>query len=75
MMRSTVFAALEVCSVPKTKWPVLAAVSASSMVSKSRISPTMMMSGSSRRAPFSAEAKDFVCIPTSRWLTRQPLLW
>ena len=54
MMRSTVLAALGVCSVPKTRWPVLAAVRASSMVSKSRISPTRMMSGSSRSAPRSA---------------------
>ena len=34
MMRSIVFGALGVCSVPKTRWPVAAAVSASSIVSK-----------------------------------------
>ncbi len=50
MMRSTVFAALDVCSVPKTRWPVSAAVRASEMVSRSRISPTRMTSGSSRSA-------------------------
>ena len=66
MMRSTVLAALEVCSVPKTRWPVAAAVSASSMVSRSRISPTSRMSGSSRSAPRKAEAKEWVCTPTSR---------
>ena len=35
-----------VCSVLKTKWPVNAAWIAISAVSKSRISPTRMMSGS-----------------------------
>ena len=58
MMRSTVLAALSVCKVPKTRWPVLAAVMASSIVSRSRISPTRMMSGSSRRAPRRAAAKE-----------------
>ena len=42
MMRSTVLAADEVCSVPNTRWPVSAAVSARRMVSMSRISPTRM---------------------------------
>ena len=63
-----------VCRVPKTRWPVLAASRASSMVSRSRISPTRMMSGSSRSAPRRAAAKDLVWMPTSRWLMRQFLL-
>jgi len=42
MMRSMVLAAELVCSVPKTRWPVSAAVSARRMVSRSRISPTRM---------------------------------
>ncbi len=39
------------------------------MVSRSRISPTRMMSGSCRRACLSAASKDSVSSPTSRWLT------
>ncbi len=38
-----------VWSVESTMWPVSAALTAISAVSKSRISPTMMMSGSCRR--------------------------
>ena len=68
--RSIVLAALEVCSVPKTRWPVSAAVSARRMVSRSRISPTRMQSGSSRSAERSALEKLSVCGPTSRWLIR-----
>ena len=44
-----------VCSVESTRWPVSAACTAISAVSRSRISPTMMMSGSCRssvRTPF-----------------------
>ena len=37
-----------VCNVASTKWPVSAAVSAVWMVSRSRISPMRMISGSSR---------------------------
>ena len=70
MIRSMVFAALDVCSVPSTRWPVSAAVIASRIVSRSRISPTRMQSGSSRSAERSAAAKLRVCVPTSRWLTR-----
>ena len=69
-MRSIVLAALEVCSVPNTRWPVSAAVIARRMVSRSRISPTRMASGSSRSAERSALANDSVCGPTSRWLIR-----
>jgi len=42
MMRSMVLAALDVCSVPNTRWPVSAAVSARRIVSRSRSSPTRM---------------------------------
>ena len=70
-MRSTVFAAELVCSVPNTRWPVSAAVSASRMVSRSRISPTRTTSGSSRSAERSASLKPSVSRCTSRWLTRQ----
>ncbi len=70
MMRSIVLAALVVCRVPNTRWPVSAAVMARRMVSRSRISPTRMTSGSSRRAERSALEKLSVCGPTSRWLTR-----
>ena len=40
------------------------------MVSRSRISPTRITSGSSRSALRSALANDSVCGPTSRWLIR-----
>ncbi len=66
-----VLAALEVCSVPNTKWPVSAAVMARRMVSRSRISPTRIASGSSRRAERSAVAKrQRHAARTSRWLIR-----
>src|SRR5688572_5292028 len=70
MMRSMVFAAELVCNVPNTRWPVSAAVIARRMVSRSRISPTRMTSGSSRSALRSALLNDSVCGPTSRWLIR-----
>ena len=70
MIRSMVLAALEVCSVPNTKWPVSAAVIAKRIVSRSRISPTRIQSGSSRSADFKAAANDKVIGPTSRWLTK-----
>ena len=50
-----------VCRVESTRWPVSAAWTAFSAVSASRISPTMMMSGSWRRMWRSAAAK---VIPT-----------
>ena len=65
-----VFAAEEVCSVPNTRWPVSAPDSARRMVSRSRISPTRITSGSSRSALRSALENDSVCGPTSRWLIR-----
>ena len=67
-MRSTDWAALGVWSVASTSCPVAAAVSASDMVSGSRISPTMMTSGSSRSAARSARAKLGEWRPTSRWV-------
>ena len=45
-----------VCSVDSTRWPVSAACTAYSAVSLSRISPTMMMSGSCRSTVRSAVA-------------------
>src|SRR5216117_4045567 len=57
-MRSMVFAADEVCSVPNTRWPVSAPVSARRIVSRSRISPTRITSGSSRSALRSALRED-----------------
>ena len=69
MMRSTVEAAPVVCRVPKTRWPVSAAVMAAPIVSRSRISPTRITSGSWRRARRMASAKEGTSTPTSRWVT------
>ena len=55
--RLTVEGASLVCSVESTRWPVSAALTPISAVSKSRISPTMMTSGSWRRKARSAAAK------------------
>ena len=55
--RVSVVGASLVCSVDSTMWPVCAALIAISPVSRSRISPTMMMSGSWRRKALSATAK------------------
>ena len=61
-----------VCSVENTRWPVSAAWIAISAVSLSRISPTMMTSGSWRRIERKPLAKvssifGFTCIwPTPR---------
>ncbi len=74
IIRSIVFAAEVVCKVPKTKWPVSAAVNANRIVSKSRISPTSMISGSSRSAERSASLKPKVSRCTSRWFTKHFLL-
>ena len=73
MMRSIVPGALCVCSVPKTRWPVSAAVSAVEIVSRSRISPRRITSGSCRSAARSASAKPVASVPISRWLTTQRL--
>ena len=55
--RVSVVGASLVCSVDITMWPVCAALMEMSAVSRSRISPTMMMSGSWRRNDLSAAAK------------------
>ena len=58
-----------VCSVEKTKWPVSAARMAMSAVSRSRISPTMMTSGSWRTMCRSPAAKvSPICGFTWIWL-------
>ncbi len=67
-MRPTVRMVSVVCSVASTRWPVSAALSAISIVSSSRISPTKMTSGSWRSAARNAAAKLAVSIPISRWL-------
>src|SRR3569833_31893 len=72
-IRSMVFAAELVCRVPNTRWPVSAADSARRMVSRSRISPTRTMSGSSRKAERKASAKPRVSRWTSRWFTSERL--
>ena len=46
--RPSALAASRVCSVDSTRWPVSAAWIAISAVSRSRISPTMITSGSAR---------------------------
>ena len=73
MMRLMVSVASRVCRVDITRWPVSAAVSAVSMVSRSRISPTRMTSGSWRSALLSACPKLMVSTPTSRWFTIERL--
>ena len=74
MMRSTDWGASCVCRVANTRWPVSAAVSAVEIVSRSRISPTRMTSGSWRRTCLRADANEWVSSPTSRWLTTA-ILW
>ena len=61
-IRLIVSGASSVWSVENTRWPVSAASSAVSMVSRSRISPTRMTSGSWRRALRSAIANDPVSV-------------
>ncbi len=67
MSLSMVFAAPMVCRVESTRWPVSAAVMAMDIDSRSRISPTRMMSGSSRRADFKARAYEALSEPISLW--------
>src|ERR1043165_1979226 len=64
--RSMVLAADGVLIVASTRWPVSAAVSAISTVSRSRRSPITMTAGSSRSDALSAAANDRVWRPTSR---------
>ena len=56
-------AALEAWIVPNTRWPVSAACMAALNVSRSRISPTRMMSGSCRTACFSAVSQSITSMP------------
>ena len=63
-----------VCSVESTRWPVSADSIAICAVSPSRISPTMMMSGSARiieRRPFAnvspARGLTCTCVMPSSW--------
>ena len=68
--RLMVLGASLVCSVDSTRWPVSAALTAISAVSKSRISPTRMMLGSWRRKLRSAAAKLRPMLSrTCTWLT------
>ena len=69
MMRSIDWAALLVWSVEKTRWPVSAAVIAVCIVFQSRISPTMITSGSCRNMFFRASLKLGESVETSRWET------
>ena len=75
MMRLIVPWAPVVCSVAKTMWPVSAAVIAASIVSRSRISPTRITSGSCRRPRRMASAKLGTSTPSSRWLIVDFLCW
>ena len=76
MIRLTVSAAEDVWSVERTKCPVSAAVIAVEIVSRSRISPTRMISGSSRRAALSALANESVSSWISLWLIiASPCIW
>ena len=69
MRRVTVSGAEFVCSVESTRWPVSAALIAMPPVSRSRISPTMMMFGSCRRNAFSAAANVIpISVRTCTWL-------
>ena len=73
-MRSTVEAEPVVWRVPKTRCPVSAAVIAAPIVSRSRISPTRMTSGSWRSARRMASAKLGTSAPISRCVTTD-FLW
>ena len=66
MMRSIDWAELLVWRVEKTRWPVSAAVMTVWIVAQSRISPTMMTSGSCRIMFLSASRNAGVSVPTSR---------
>ena len=68
-MRSIDCAALLVWRVENTRWPVSAAVIAVCIVFQSRISPTMITSGSCRNMFFRASLKLGESVETSRWET------
>ena len=74
-IRSTALTAVFVWRVAKTRWPVLAASRTSAIVSASRISPTRMMSGSSRSAARRPRANERAWPPISRWVTRHCCVW
>ena len=65
VIRFAVWGTSFVCSVARTRCPVSAAVSAARVVSRSRISPTRITSGSCRRAATSAAANVGASAPTS----------
>ncbi len=68
-MRVTAAGASLVCSVDSTRWPVNAAWIVTSAVSRSRISPTMMMSGSCRISARTPSAKSrSIAFCTCIWL-------
>ena len=73
-MRVTVPRASRVCSVENTRWPVSAAVSVHWAESRSRISPTKITSGSSRRQSRRPRSKLCTFRPTSRCDTSARLL-
>src|SRR2546427_5547029 len=64
--RVIVWVASVVCSVENTRWPVSAALSAVSSVSRSRTSPIRITSGACRSTCRSAALNDSVSFPTSR---------
>ena len=66
IIRSTVCTVSLVWSVENTRCQVSASVMAASMVSRSRISPMTMTSGSSRRIDLIPSGKLSNCFPSSR---------
>ncbi len=64
-MRWIVCTVSGVCNVASTRWPVSAAISAVSMVSKSRISPMTITSGSCRKTCTNASRNERTSVPTS----------
>ena len=72
--RVMVPAALLVCTVESTRWPVSEAWTAICAVSRSRISPTMMMSGSWRRIERRACANVRPILGCT-WIWLTPVSW
>ncbi|MCG3134448.1 MAG: hypothetical protein HMLKMBBP_01754 [Planctomycetes bacterium] len=75
MMRSIVRAEPVVCSVPSTRWPVSAAVIAVEIVSRSRISPSRITSGSMRSTRRMASLNVPTSEPISRCVMIDFLCW
>ena len=69
-MRSMLEVVVRLCRLASTRCPVSAAVSASVMVSGSRISPMSSTSGSSRSASRRPVGKSETSLPICRWRTR-----